>query len=85
MSANATTPAPLPTPDQFLHECGGMFSRNTLHRWLRSGRIRSIQPGGKRGKRYIPRAELLRVLNAEPKPQASHLARWHENREATAS
>lgn len=79
MPASATSPAPFLTPDQFLAECGGIFSRNTLHRWLRSGRIRSSQPGGKRGKRYIPRVELLRVLNAEAKPQRSHLAAWHEN------
>ena len=70
------------SPNEVLALGRGMFSRNSLHRWLQSGKVRSIQPSGKRGRRWIPREEVERLLTGAPRPQRSHLASWHANREA---
>ena len=64
---------PIPRVEAMLQ---GVVSRNTLHRWLRSGRIKSIQPGGRRGKRFIPKAEVERLLNGDSR-RRSHLAAHH--------
>ena len=68
------------TPNEVLAEHRGLISRNSLYRWLKSGRIPSAQPGGRRGKRYIRRDVLEAVMSGQPRPQRSHLAAWHRNR-----
>ena len=58
-----------------------VVSRNTVHSWLRSGRIRIVQPGGRRGRRSVPRAETERPLSGGAAGQRSHLAAHHERSE----
>ena len=64
---------PTPTVEVLLR---GAVSRNTLHRWLRSGKLASVQPGGKRGKRFVPRAEVERLLSGGTRSR-SHLGAHH--------
>ena len=71
--------SPFLSPAQFFAEMGGALSKATLWRRIQAGDIKSIQLGGRGCRRLIPKSELIRILNAAPKPQASHLARWHEN------
>ena len=56
----------------------GVVSRNTVQAWLRSGRIRNVQPGGRRGRRFVPRGEIERLLSGGAATQRSHLAAHHE-------
>ena len=71
----AGLPPLVPTPhlEEMLR---GVVSRNTLHAWLRKGKIQSVQPAGRNGRRYIPRAEVERLLNGGRRHR-SHLLAHH--------
>ena len=73
------------SPAQFLSEIGGAISKATLWRRINDGSIRSVQMGGRNCRRLIPTSELDRLLTGAPRPQRSHLRRWHENQAGRAA
>ena len=61
------------SPSDFQAATG--IAKSTLARWLRAGIIRSVQPFGPRGRRFIPAAELTKFTGETP--ARSHLAACH--------
>ena len=52
------------TPKDLAEKLG--VNRRQVIRWIKAGKINAIQPGGKKGKYFIPEEEFNRIMGQAP-------------------